>query len=293
MFAAAGALPYAAFALSWALVFRTAAHVRWTLVYPVFSGMSHEIATGITAADVHESLVLALPLAALVLAAGAWTDARRLRSPLVAVALATVGMAWPRFGLLHLAGAIGLAALAACRALLVLRTAVLRAGVRPAQTTAARTLTLGLSAAALAIVFGVAVLGAGPLALDAAGGPLFFWDDSTTTALADAARVRAAPGSEMFVFEPHQTLYPRTGTLSPGGFYVNPGFWYCLARDRGDERLVAALAARPGLPVLFREPPADVEAVHATRTYAFLVSRTEPDGPAPGAASWRRVAGHP
>ena len=292
-FAAAGALPYAGFALSWALAFRTTAHVRWTLVYPVFSGMSREIATTVTRADVHEALVLALPLAALFLAGAASSPARGLRSPLAAVALSTAGMAWPRFGLLHLAGATGLVVLAACRALVVLRASVRQAAARPARTPAARTLALGLSGAALAIAFGVAVLGAGPLVLDAVHGPLFFWDDTTTRALADAARARAAPGSEMFVFEPHQTLYPRTGTLSPGGFYVNPQFWYCLARDRGDERLVAALAERPGLPILFREPPADVEAVHATRTYAFLVSRTEPDGPAPGAASWRRVAAHP
>ncbi len=292
-FAAAGALPYAGFALSWALAFRTAAHLRWTLVYPVFSGMSREIATKVAGADVHEALVLALPLAGLLFAGAAWSPAIRLRSPLVAVAVATAGMAWPRFGLLHLAAATGLAVLASCRALLVLRAAVRRAAVRPVRTAARRTLAVGLCGAAQAIVFGVAALGAGPLLLDAARGPLFFWDDSTTRALADSVRARVAPGSEMLVFEPHQTLYPRTGTLSPGGFYVNPQFWYCLRRDRGDERLVAALAARPGLPVLFREPPADVEAVHATRTYAFLASGTEADGPAPGAASWRRVAKHP
>ena len=71
---------------------------------------------------------------------------------------------------------------------------------------------------------------------------------------------------------------------------MNPQFWYCLDRDRGDERLVAALQAKPGLPVLFSEPLADAEAVRATRVYTFLVSSTVPDGPAPGGTTWRRVA---
>jgi hypothetical protein len=287
-FGAAAALPYLGFLITWALGFRTLAHVRWTLVYPVFSGMSREIATAVTASDVHEALVLVLPLVALLLAGAARRTATRLRSPLVAVALATAGMAWPRFGLLHLAGATGLIVLSSCRAVLVLRAAL-----RPVRKISrlGTLAALGLSGAALAIVFAVAALGAGPLLVDAVGGPVFRWNDSTTRALADSARARVAPGGELFVYDTHQALYPLTGTFAPGALYVNPQFWYCLKRDRGDERLVEALARRPGLPVLFREPIADLEAVRATRTYAFVESETRPEGPAPGAASWRRVAG--
>ena len=119
-----------------------------------------------------------------------------------------------------------------------------------------------------------------------------FWDDALTRDEAASVRARVPAGGEVFLFGGRQTLYPITATHPPGGLYVNPQFWYCLNRDRGDERLVAALAARPGLPVLFREPLADAEAVRATRVYAFLASSTVPDGPAPGGSVWRRVAAH-
>jgi hypothetical protein len=287
-FAAAGALPYAGFALSWAVAFRTLAHLRWTLIYPVFSGHAREIATPVTRADVHEALVLALPIAALLLGGAARGASARLRSPLVAVALSTAGMAWPRFGLLHLAGATGLLALASCRGLLFLRAGARRARRIPRTTLGA----LALSGASQAIVLSVAGLGAGPLLFDAAGGPVFFWDDSTTRALAESVRARVPAGGELLLFETRQTLYPLTGTHAPGGFYVNPGFWYYLRRDGADERLVAALRARPGLPVLFREPLVDAKAVRATRVYKFLESSTVPDGPAPGGAAWRRVAAY-
>ena len=285
-FTAAGTLPYAVFALAWALAFRTIAHLRWTLIYPVFSGHAKEIAAPPSSADVHEALVLALPLAALLLA-GRAGRAARLRSPLSLVALATTGMAWPRFGLLHLAGAAGLVVLASCRATLFLRAIARRARALRRRTAL---VAAALSFCALAIVLGVAVFGAGPLFVDAVGGPVFFWDDSTTRALAESVRARVPPGGEVLVFGAHQTLYPLTGTRAPGNFYVNPVFWYYLRRDHADERLVAALAARPGLPVLFHEPLADAEAVHATRTYSFLLDDTAPDGPAPGAATWRHVA---
>ncbi len=287
-FAVAGALPYVGFALSWAVAFRTLAHIRWTLIYPVFSSHAREIATPITSADVHEALVLVLPLAALLLGGAARGPSVRRRSPLVAVALSTVGMAWPRFGLLHLAGATGLVALASCRGLLLLRAGARRARRIPRTTLGA----LAVSGALQAIVLGVAGLGAGSLLLDAAGGPVFFWDDSTTRALAESVRTRVPEGGELLLFETRQTLYPLTGTHAPGGFYVNPGFWYYLKRDGADERLVAALTARPGLPVLFREPLADAEAVRATRVYAFLAFSTVPDGPAPGGSTWRRVTSH-
>ena len=69
---------------------------------------------------------------------------------------------------------------------------------------------------------------------------------------------------------------------------MNPSFWYCLKRDRGDERLVDALAASPGLPILFREPIADAERVRETAVYAFVKEKARPAGNA-GDAEWRVV----
>jgi hypothetical protein len=88
-----------------------------------------------------------------------------------------------------------------------------------------------------------------------------------------------------------QSLFP--SGRAPGGLYVNPFFWYCLNRDGGDERLVAALRARPGLPVLFRAPSPGEEPVRATRVFAFLKASTEPDGTGPGDTTWRRVVRPP
>jgi Dolichyl-phosphate-mannose-protein mannosyltransferase len=289
LFAAAAALPYVAFLLTWALAFRTFAHARWTLVYPVFSGMSREIAVTLTVADVHEALVLFLPFAALALAAAALPLALSRRTPLLAVAAGAIGMAWPRPGLLHLSAVTGLAALAAVRTALALPAAFrcLRRG-RPGH---GRLLAPAGSAALLAVSVGVAVLGAGPLLVDRLGGPLFYWDDALTRAEAASVRTHVPAGAELLVFGGRQTLYPITGTHSPGGFYVNPSFWYCLNRDGGDERLVAALRSRPGLPVLYRAPSGNEAPVRATKVFAFLEAETAPDETGVGGAGWRRVAG--
>jgi hypothetical protein len=289
VFAAAVALPYLGFALSWALAFRTLAHVRWTLVYPVFSQMSKEIAVPLAAADVHEALLLLVPFAALALGVAALPATSRRRSPLFAVALGATGMAWPRPGLLHLSALTGLAALAAARSALVLPAAFRH--LRRRRSFPARLVALAGGAAGLAVTLGVAALGAGPLLLDRLGGPVFYWDDTVTRAETASVRARVAPGGELLVFGARQTLYPLTLTRTPGGFYVNPFFWYCLNRDGGDERLVAALSARPGLPILFRAPSSGEEPVRATRVFAFLEASTEPDGPGPGETAWRRVAG--
>ena len=285
LFSAAAALPYLGFVLSWALAFRTTAHVRWTLTYPVFSGMSREIAVRLTGADVHEALVIFVPFAALGLCA-AGLPARRSRSPLAVIALGAIGMAWPRPGLLHLATLTGLGALAAARTTLVLPVVFRR--LRKSRSKPPRLLAAAGGAAAFAVFLGVCVLGAGPLLLDRIGGPVFFWDDSATRAAAALVRSRVPAGGTLLVHGAPQNLYPLTGTHAPGGFYVNPSFWYCLKRDRGDERLVDALAASPGLPILFREPIADAERVRETAVYAFVKEKTRPAGNA-GDAEWRVV----
>lgn len=290
LFAGAVALPYAAFLVTWALAFRTLAHARWTLLYPVFSGMSREIALPLAGADVHEALTLFVPFAALALAAAALPDALSRRTPLIAVAIGAVGMAWPRPGLLHLSAVTGLAALAAVRTTLALPAVFWR--LRRRAPGFGRLLAPAGSTALLAVALGVAVLGAGPLLFDRLGGPLFYWDDAVTRAQAESVRARVPAGGELLVYGGRQTLYPITGTRAPGGLYVNPGFWYCLNRDGGDERLVSALRARPGLPVLYRAPSSGEGPVRNTRVFAFLETSTVPDGMAPGETSWRRVAVH-
>ncbi len=286
LFGGAAALPYLGFALSWALAFRTTRHLAWTLIYPVFSGMSREIAVRLTGADVHEALVLFVPFAALGLLAAA-LPTRRSPSPLIAVALGAAGMAWPRPGLLHLAALTGLGALAAARLALVLPVVFRR--LRRRGGGPLRLLAAAGGAAAFAVFIGVAALGAGPLLLDRVGGPVFSWDDSATRAAAAHVRSRVPAGGALLAHGTPQNLYPLTGTRAPGGFYVNPSFWYCLKRDRGDQRLVDALAASPGLPILFREPIADAERIRETAVYAFVKERTRPAGKA-GDAEWRVVS---
>jgi hypothetical protein len=290
LFSAAAALPYGTFLLTWALAFRTLAHVRWTLVYPVFSGMSREIAVPLTIADVHEALALFVPFAALALVSAVLPATRAGRTPLLAVAAGAIGMAWPRPGLLHLSAVTGLSTLAAVRTALALSPVFHR--LPHGREGPGRLLATAGSAALLAVFLGVAVLGAGPLLLDQLGGPVFFWDDAVTRAEAASVRARVPVGGELLVFGGRQTLYPITETHAPGGFYVNPQFWYCLDRDGGDERLVAALKARPGTFILFREPAVDAEAIRRTALYAFVKADTEAAGPA-GEATWRVVRSVP
>jgi len=52
---------------------------------------------------------------------------------------------------------------------------------------------------------------------------------------------------------------------------------------------VTALAARPGLPVLFREPPPSGNRLRATALYRFLVSNTEETRRLDSRTSWRVV----
>lgn len=285
LFAATTALPYAAFAVTWALAFRTLAHLRWTLVLPLFTGHSREIAASADAAGLHEAIVLFLPFPALALLRRPGPS--RTGSPAALVALACLGMAWPRWGLLHLAGMTGLAALAGTRALLVAPAALQHVFGRGASR--ARLCAVALGTATLVAFLGVGLLGAGSLLVDGLRGPLRYWDDATTRLAAEAVRARVPEGSTFLVFGAStQNLYPLTRTLSPGRFYVNPSFWYYLNKQGLDERLVAALKARPGTLVLFREPAVDVEAVRRTALYAFVKAGTDAAGPA-GEAAWRVV----
>ena len=287
--AAGIAAPYAAFVFLWGVAFGTTAHVRWTLLHVVAGGHAAEIATRPDLALATEAVApfLALPALALLRAA---LPPRRLRSPLVPIALAAFGMAWPRWGLLHLAAAEGLLVLAALRGARLLPVLARRFSRRGASRR--RELLAAAGAGLLAAHLAVALVGAGPLLLDAEGGPARFWDDETTREWAARASARVAPGGTLFVFEaPYETLYPLTRTTTPGGFYVNPAFWYYLNKDGIDERIVASLRGRPGVPILFREPREgrDGDDLRATATYRFLADETELVERIDESASWRRA----
>lgn len=281
--------PYLAFALLWGLAFGTTGHVRWTLLHVVLGDHAGEIASLPDLALANESVApyLALPALALLRLA---LSRRRLRSPLVLLALAAFGMAWPRWGLLHLAAAQGLLVFAALRGLRLLPALVRRLSRRGAARR--RELLAAAGAGLLLTNLGVAVFGAGPFLLDAVGGPMRFWDDETAREWAGRVKERTRPGGLLFVFDaPYETLYPMTGTVTPGGFYVNPSFWYYLNKDGIDERVVASLRGRSDVPILFREPPAgrDGDALRATATYRFLAGETEVVERIDGRTEWKRA----
>lgn len=287
--AAGVAAPYLAFALLWGLAFGTAGHVQWTLVHVVFGDHAGEIASIPDLALASESVApyLALPALALLRIA---LSRRGLRSPLLLLALAAFGMAWPRWGLLHLAAAQGLLVLAALRGLRLLPVLGRRLSRRG--TARLRELLAAAGTGLLLTNVGIAVFGAGPFLLDAAGGPTRFWDDETAREWADRAKAVTSPGGTLFVFDaPYETLYPITGTVTPGGFYVNPSFWYYLNKEGIDGRLVESLRSRPEVPILFREPPEgrDGDALRRTATYRFLVEETEVVERIDARAAWRRA----
>jgi len=287
--AAGVAAPYAAFVVLWGAAFRTTAHVRWTLLHVVFGAHAGEIAAPASLGLVHEAVApfLAFPaLGLLRLALGR----RRRSSPLALLGFAAFGMAWPRWGPLHLAAAQGLLVLAALRGLRLLPVLFRRLSRKGS----ARRREL-LAAAGLALLMmnlGVAVLGAGPFLLDAVGGPARYWDDETTRESAEGAREKTRPGGLLFVFEArYETLYPLTRTTTPGGFYVNPSFWYYLNKDGIDGRIVSSLRGRRDVPILFREPPegADGDRLRATATYRFLSEETVSAGRLDSRTEWRTV----
>ena len=289
LLAAGVAAPYLAFALLWGIGFQTTGHVRWTLVHVVFGGLGGEISARPDLALANEAVAPFLALAGLGLLRAALSP-RRLRSPLVPLALAAFGMAWPRWGLLHLAAAQGLLVLATLRATRLLPVLARRLSRRGASRW--RELLAAGGAGLLVTNVAVASLGAGPILLDAAGGPTRFWDDETAEEWAGRARAKTRPGGTLFVFDaPYETLYPLTGTVTPGGFYVNPSFWYCVNKDGLDARLVESLRGRKDVPILFREPPAgrDGDRLRKTATYRFLRDEASVVERIDARAGWKRA----
>lgn len=280
--------PCALFGLVWGLVFRTTSHLYWVFVVPLIHGRTGETAVPADLATVHEALALYLGFAALSLLALVLPAGRRLRSPVNWIAAGGTLMAWPRADLLHLAGLVGLVTLVLVRAgalVPFLARRLLKRGV-----SGSRLASFAVGSALVTTAVAVAALGAGPLGLDRVGRSVVFWDDSVTTRAAEDVRRHVRPGQEVLVFNArYETLYAITGTRFPGDIYVNAGFWYYLNKRGTDERVVEILRARPGLPILFREPPDDAVEARRTALYRFLTSSTVVDEVVDAGTSWRRV----
>lgn len=289
--AATVAAPYLVFAALWGAVFRTWAHLRWTLVIP-FTRHASDMRTLPDRADVLESIAPFLVLAALVLVSPPRRP-RSLSSPLVWVAVATVGMAWPRWGLLHLSATTGLLALALARAL--------RAGSLGARRLARsrsrlrRVGALAVGGGLLATHVVVAAAGGGAELFYQAGPGIRYWDEPEFRTSAAEARDRVGEARELFsYYATNDNIYVLARAFPPAGLYVNPGPVFFLEEDGLDERVIAALEERPGLPVLYREPSGSDHAWAArTQLWRFLAARTRVVGPSAGRGEWREVTPSP
>ncbi len=281
------AAPYLAFCVLWGALFRTTAHLRWTLVIPL-TVHAPQMGAAPDRASLVESIAPFLVLASLVLLSPPRLSRSR-SSPLVWVALALVGMAWPRWGLLHLSATTGLLGLALARAL--------RAGSLAARRVARsgsrwrRVVFLGAGGGLLATHVVVAAAGGGGELFFQAGSGIRFWDEPESRQFASEAKVRTGPGGEFFTYyATHDNIYVRTGTFPPGGLYVNSGPLFFLEMDGLDDRLVEALERRPGLAVLFRNPAGDdLKWATRTRLWSFLSRRTRVVGTSTGDGEWREV----
>lgn len=283
---AASALPYVVFAVGWAIAFQTLAHVRWTLVIPVSGGFAGEIATDARTRDFLDSVSVFLVFPAILLLARALPGSRVLRFPAPWVAIGVYGMAWPRWGLLHLAGATGIVGLTAARACLV----AVAAGRRRRRARArGRPLSLLVGGGLLAVHVVVAVVAGSSLALNQLSGPALWWDDPATASVAEKVRSRLDGGAFLNFHLAYENLYAITNSTTPDGTYVNASFWYLLNQEGLSDRLVAALARRPGTPVLFREPGPPDWPLRETSLYRFLTTRTRVIEEIEPGTTWRIV----
>jgi hypothetical protein len=282
----AGSAPYAAFVLLWSLATGTTAALRWTLLVHL-RGPAAVVGHRPDLPLLAEAIAPALALPA------AWLLARGLvrrppTSPLAWLAAGAALMAFPRWGLLHLSGAIGLVVVLSLDGLRALRVTL----SRRLRRTSRRSLVWSACGAGLLLThLGVAALGAGPLALGAWGGGVRYWDDSRLAALSrEVSRRVPAGGAFLNYFATWDTIYPATGTTAPGGLYVNASFWFFLDKDDLDARVVRALAGRPGSLILYTEPyGAWAGRARSTRLYRFLVDETDVVARVDDRTVWRAV----
>jgi hypothetical protein len=268
---AVAATPYAVFAVGWAVLFQTISHIRWTLLIPIWGGFARDVATGMRGKEFLDSVSIFLVFPAILLLARNLPSSRIPRSPAPWVAIGVFGMAWPRWGLLHLAGAAGIVALTAAQAVLVAVAANRR---RRKSRATRKSPSFLLGTALLAVHVAVAAVAGGTLAWNGLSGPAFWWDDAGTAALAERVRARVKGGAFLNFSLPSENLYAITGSTTPDGTYVNASFWYLLKQDGVGDRLVASLSRRPGTLVLFREPGPPDWPLRETSLYRFLSTRT-------------------
>lgn len=228
-FVAVVSAPYALFAVVWAAIFRTTSHVYWTLIM-LLSGHSEEIGvqfmgmTGIIA-----TMFAIVPLYLLI--------ERRVQLPLAWLAAGALGMAWPRFDVVHVAAAIPLLAL------ITIRTIESVFDRLPRE----RHVLAGVAVAVMLLVVAF-----GQAFKPRIGSTVRFWSDSAIRYYEAEVRQRVPEGGAFLNFNtPWETLYVKTGTTTPSGIYVNPKFWYYLNKRGLDERLCRDLRVRHGTLVLF------------------------------------------
>jgi hypothetical protein len=242
---AAISLPYAAFLVIWALLFRTTSHFYWTFLALV-TGHGGEIHIIDPAFIISGAALLAIIIAAT--SAGgrdAW------RSPLSWIAIGAFGMAWPRTDLLHVSASFAIVAVLIGRAAEVKRSFAIAA------------------VALIAICI--------PLIHWRVGGPVFFWNDRATTFYTAQVRRHVRPGGAFLNFNTqNETLYATTGTTTPSGIYVNPKFWYYLNKRRLGEQLCGDLRAKHGTPILFSYLDAHVEDPRSAATCLYAICSRAP-----------------
>ncbi len=286
-----GSFPYAAFVLLWGLAAGTTAPLRWTLLIPL-RGRASEIGQGADLPLLAEAIAPALAIPA------AWLLARGLArghsgtSPLAWLAAGAALMTIPRWGLLHLSGAVGLVVVLSLDGLRAFRAVLSGRFLRATR----ESLALAAGGAGLLLVhLGVAAFGAGPLLVDAWGRGVRYWDDPRLTALSREVSRRVPPGGEFLnYFATWDTIYPATGTLAPGGLYVNTPLWFFLNKDDLDRRVVQALARRPGSLILFAEPQGELAApARKTELYRFLTGETDVLARVDDRTCWRVTRGSP
>lgn len=280
--------PYTLFVLGWFVVQGDWSHLRWTLLVPLQMGRAADNLHVLDGDQLLEMVALVLALPAFVLARYSLPAAWRVSSPAGWLLAGCLGMTYPRGGPLHVAASVGLVAVLLVWAVRLLGHSAKRWYRRRVPV---RRLACFVGGAACALTsVGVAVLGGGDLLVGRLGGPTFYWDDVETTRLAAIVRARVRPGDEVLLYNvPRDTLYPLTGARSPGGVYVNTGFWDCLNKEGADERLVAELSRRPGLLVLYSEPDSGQVELRRTGIYRFLQGRTEVLEAIGPSMSWRAV----
>ncbi len=139
----------------------------------------------------------------------------------------------------------------------------------------------------------VALVGAGPLLLDAVGGPARFWDDETARGVGRAGEGEDAAGrTALRLRGPPRDPLPADGHGDARRLLREPVV--LVLPEQGRPRREArfeSLRGRPDVPILFREPPEgrDGDELRRTKTYRTLVEETAMTETVDALTSWRRA----